>query len=332
MSGGTHDEFELFVTVVNQSGFSAAARSFGMTRSAVCRSLERLEARLGVRLLDRTTRRLKMTDAGEVLYQSAVRILEDIREAERATKAFQQEPKGVLRVASPVMIGQYIITPLMREFQACHPQITTNLTLSDDALLPVTEFDVTIGFGRQSDSALIAQKLGESRRVICASPDYIRERGMPKSPEDLFRHNCVLMSGLGAMSNQWDFKEPDGARSIRVAGNFVVNTGNANYEALLAGIGVGRATDLCIRSDIATGRLVVLLEEFEPAEATPIYALHLSRRHIPLKTRAFINFLKARFSAEHKNTSAPPENAEGGQFYGEREQAQRDFAPIAWSG
>lgn len=299
MAAGTRDELELFVAIVDQSSFSGAARSFGMTRSAVCRGLERLETRLGVRLLDRTTRRLNTTDAGDVLYQSAIRILEGIREAEEATMAFQREPKGVLKVSSPVMIGLHIIVPLMADFLAAHPQLSVNLALSDEASQSVADFDISIGFGQQSDSSMIAQKLGESRRLICASPRYIELHGKPESPQDLLRHNCLLLSGLGTTSNQWDFNGPDGVQHVRVTGNFVVNTGDANYEALIAGIGIGRATDLRIRGDIAAGRLVPLLEEFEPADRTPIYAIYLSKRHMAPKTRALLTFLKARLTVGH---------------------------------
>jgi DNA-binding transcriptional LysR family regulator len=271
-------DMEIFVAVVDRGSLSSAAGALGITRSGVCRRVEQLERRLGVRLLNRTTRHLSLTEPGHVYLQHSRQALAEIDRAEQAAMAFQQDPRGVLKLVSPVMIGLHSILPLMREFLTTYPDLALNVVLTDDPNHPVQESDVIIAFGAQPDSSLIAHKLAESQRVICAA------------------HNCLLLSGMGSLTNEWTFRRDGQVFGVKVTGNFVANTGDANYEALIAGIGIGRATDLRVGNDVAAGRLVRLLEEFEPDTPTPIYALHHSREQVPPKVRSFIDFCRGKLS------------------------------------
>ncbi|MGU3663485.1 LysR family transcriptional regulator [Methylobacterium sp. A49B] len=289
-------DMEIFVAVVDRGSLSSAAGALGITRSGVCRRVEQLERRLGVRLLNRTTRHLSLTEPGQVYLQHSRQALAEIDRAEQAAMAFQQDPRGVLRVVSPVMIGLHSILPLMREFLATYRDLALNVVLTDDPNHPVQESDVIIAFGTQPDSSLIAHKLAESRRVICAAPSYLAERGTPERPEGLADHNCLLLSGMGSLTNEWTFRCDGQVFGVKVTGNFVANNGDANYEALIAGIGIGRATDLRVGNDVAAGRLVRLLEKFELDTPTPIYALHHSREQVPPKVRSFIDFCRSKLS------------------------------------
>jgi DNA-binding transcriptional LysR family regulator len=265
----------------------------GLTRSAISRRLDRLEARLGVRLLNRTTRRISLTDAGEALYRRGTAILADIAEAEFAASRYGAEPQGTLKVQSAVMIGMHKIVPLLPDFLERYSLIKVQLDLSDEVSDPhMDDHDVSIRWGALADSPLVAVRISCTRQIICAAPDYLRRFGTPKHPRGLANHNCLLLSGLGIASNEWAF-DIDGRRTdVRVAGNFVVNSGNGNYEALVAGLGIGRVTDLRVQADIRAGRLQPVLEEFEPKEATPIHALYKGGRHVPPKVRAFVSFLR----------------------------------------
>jgi DNA-binding transcriptional LysR family regulator len=290
---GSQDEIRVFTTVVDHAGFAPAAKSLDVTRSAICRRIDRLEKRLGVRLLDRTTRRITLTDAGEALYQRSVRILADIAEAELIASEYGGAPQGVLKVTSPIIIGLHKLIPLLPEFLGQHSQVKVQLDLSDDTIDPaLTDHDVAIRWDAQQSSAMIITRLAASRQIICATPSYLHRHGTPKTPHDLARHNCLLMSRLGLAHNEWSFRSPDGPISVKVSGNFVVNGGHGNYQALIGGLGVGRVTDLRAMEDVNAGRLRHILKEFEPADATPIYAAYKRGPLVPPKVRSFIDFLR----------------------------------------
>lgn len=290
-------ELAFFVEVVNSNGFSAAAKAMGITRSAMSRRVDRLEERLGVRLLDRTTRRITLTEAGAILFENAQRILDEINQTEEEVRSFQSEPKGILRIASPVMIGLHILIPCVKAFLERHDTIGIQITMSDDDNLDPNLFDVFIAYGPQPNSSLVGKRIADRRRVICAAPSYIERFGEPKTPDDLLKHNCVLLSRWGRDTNSWGFGYDDGMRTVAVSGNLVLNDGDAYYQAIKEGIGIGRLTDLRIRSDIDAGVLVPLLRDFQVREEMPIYALHRSRRHVPPKVRAFIQFISDFVSA-----------------------------------
>lgn len=295
---GSQDEIRIFTSVVDQGGFAPAAKALDVTRSAVSRRIDRLEKRLGVRLLDRTTRRVTLTEAGEALYQRSVRIIADIAEAELIASEYGGEPQGVLKVTSPIIIGLHKLIPVLPEFLGLHRQIKVQLDLSDDAMdSTLPDHDVAIRWDMQQSSALIITRLMTSRQIVCAAPSYLRRHGTPKSPQDLAAHNCLMMSRLGLAHNDWTFRSPEGPVTVRVSGNFVVNGGHGNYQAVMAGLGIGRVVDLRAVEDLKAGRLRHILREFEPDAATPIYAAYKRGRLVPPKVRAFISFMRERFRA-----------------------------------
>jgi DNA-binding transcriptional LysR family regulator len=287
------DDLRIFTSVVDHAGLAPAAKVLGLTRSAVCRRIDRFEKRLGVRLLDRTTRRTSLTDAGEALYRRGVRILSDIAEAELVAGEFGVEPQGVLRVTCPIMIGLHLVVPLLPGFLGRYKGVKVQLDLADDGIDPaLADHDVGIRWGEQQTSALIITRLAESRQVICAAPAYLDRFGTPRTPHDLLDHNCILMSRLGLAHNEWTFRLRDGLASIKVSGNFVVNGGHGNYEAVMAALGIARATDLRVAVDIRAGRLRRILRDYEPGSATPIYAVYKSGRLLPPKIRSLVNHLR----------------------------------------
>lgn len=287
-------DLQVFAQVVEHGSFAAAAKTLGVTRSAVCRRVDGLEKRLGVRLLDRTTRRLSLTEAGETLHRRAVRILDEIAEAELATSEYGGAPRGILRITSPIMIGLHRLIPVLPEFLALHRHIKVQLDLDDDDVDPALgDHDIALRWGAPPGSAAIITRVGESRQIVCAAPHYLERQGIPDTPQDLLRHNCVLMSRLGLTSNEWSFVVDQRPLKLKVTGNYVVNGGHGNYEAVIAGLGIGRVTDLRVAEDIRSGRLRPILEDFQPEDAVPIYAAYKPGALIPPKIRIFLDFLRA---------------------------------------
>lgn len=292
------NELQIFSAVVDQGGFAAAAKSLGVTRSAVCRRIDGLEKRLGVRLLDRTTRRISLTDAGEALYHRGARILAEVQEAELAVSEYGEEPRGVLRITSPIMIGLHKLVPLLPDFLRRYRHIKVQLDLSDDIIDPaLAENDIGIRWGEQRTSSLIITRIAESRQIVCAAPAYLERFGTPRTPHELAAHNCLMMSRLGLASNEWTFLVDGEVVALKVSGNFVVNGGHGNYEALIAGLGIGRVTDLRVVEDIRAGRLQPILRDFEPNEGMPIYAAFKSGRLVPPKIRLFVDYFRERMKA-----------------------------------
>lgn len=288
-----HDDLEVYVAVVERGSFAAAARFLGLTRSAVSRRIDGMEQRLGVRLLDRTTKHLSVTDAGEVFYSRGAKILSDMNEAELAVSQFGAKPRGTLKITSAVMIGLYKIIPHLPEFIKSNPDLRLHLHLSDTPDDPnLEENDIAITWGELRDSALVASKLGETRQIICATPGYIAEHGEPKHPRDLLNHNCIIISGFGDERNKWFFETEQGFEAINVTGNFSVNSGNAAYQALLAGVGIGRLTDLRKGVEFDRGELIPILADYECKDGVPIYALFRNQKIIPPKIRVLIDFFR----------------------------------------
>jgi DNA-binding transcriptional LysR family regulator len=286
-------DLQVFAHVVESGSFAAAAKALGVTRSAVCRRIDGLERRLGARLLDRTTRRLSLTEAGETLYHRAQRILNEIAEAELIVSKYGGEPRGTLRITSPIMIGLHRLIPILPEFLGLYPQIKVQLDLSDDEIDPaLADHDVGLRWGAPKDSAAIITKVAESRQIICAAPSYLDRNGTPENPQELLRHNCVLMSRLGLTSNEWSFVIDGRISKLKVQGNYVVNGGHGNYEAVMSGLGIGRVTDLRVAEDIRNGRLRPILQRFEPPDAMPIYAAYKAGPLVAPKIRIFLDFLR----------------------------------------
>jgi DNA-binding transcriptional LysR family regulator len=291
------NEISVFAKVVASGSLSAAARELGLSPAMVSRRLAGLEARLGVRLLNRTTRSLHLTDEGASYYESCSRVLAEIENANASVSAGRQEPQGVLRVALPAAFGNQYVAPLVPQFAALHPAVHLSLSLSDRSVNVVEDgFDLAIRIAALADSSLAARKLAPNRRVVCASPEYLRRHGPPRTPEDLAEHNCLIASDFSAT---WDYKDPRGVSgSVRVNGRYVCDNWEVLREWALAGMGIALKSTWDVRRHLESGALVSLLPGYSFDSDVAIYAVYPHRRHLPAKTRAFIDFLASSFGPE----------------------------------
>ena len=289
------DEMSVFVNVVREGGFSAAAKVLELTPSAVSKQVSRLEDRLNVRLLNRTTRQLSMTEEGETYFQRATAILADIEEAESLVADRHGSPRGMLRVTSSITFGRHQIVPLMPEFLNVLPDVRLQLSLSDNVVDLVQErFDVAIRVADLNDSSLVARRLAVDRRVVCAAPSYLERHGTPQSPEALRDHNCLVIMNIPSMRD-WEFIFGGTTRKIHVEGRFETNSGVAVHEAALDSIVIAQLPVYLVAPDLKAGRLVSFLED-RVAEGKTIYAVYPHTRHLSPKVRAFIDFLVAKLT------------------------------------
>ena len=301
-----NSEMAVYVAVVREAGFSAAARKLHLTPSAVSKQITRLEDRLGVRLLNRTTRRFSMTEEGETFFHRAVSILADIAETEAMISNRGGSPRGILRVSSSTTFGRLQIVPILPEFLASYPDIKLQLSLTDTVVDMVQEgFDVAIRIAELSDSSLVARRLGVDRRIVVAAPSYVEKHGLPKLPEDLSEHNCLILSTAQALSD-WEFSQGGETRKIHVDGPFKANSGVAVHAATLAGIGIAQLASYVAVPDLKAGRLISCLDEFVTTQR-PIYAVYPHRRHLSPKVRVFVNFLIDHFTPVAPWGTWPPD-------------------------
>lgn len=287
-------EIEVFVRVAELGGFSAAARDLRMTPSAVSKLIARLENRLGARLISRSTRKLQLTPEGAAFYESGMRILADIAAAEREAAA-GAAPRGRLRVNCNVPFGQHRLIPLIPQFLVLHPEVAVDLILTDRVVdLMEERADLAIRAGPLGESSLIARKLGQSRMAVVAAPSYLAAHGEPKTPADLERHNrlgfCFARHFEG-----WPFADGNG-RTIIVppVGKSLISDGEAMRLMAMAGAGIARHARWHVGPDIEAGRLVPLLEDYNPGDVEPIHAVYVGQgKHLPARVRAFLDFLAA---------------------------------------
>jgi len=288
---------QAFARVAEAGSFSAAARQLGMAKSVVSKLVMGLENHLGARLINRTTRRLSLTEAGIAYYESCTRILAAVEEAELSVGRLQAVPRGRLKVNASMSFGFLHLAPAIPDFLAHHPEVEIDLTLNDQFTDLVQEgYDVAVRIGALPDSSLIARKLAPSRRVLCASPAYLDRHGVPQVPEDLARHNCLGYAYL-VTGNEWRFRGPDREHAVRVSGNFDVNNGDALRAAALGGLGIAQLPTFIIGQDLAAGTLRCLLSDYVLPE-TNIHAVYPHNRHLSAKVRAFVDFLAERFGPE----------------------------------
>lgn len=282
----------VFAKVVQAGGFSAAARRLRLSKAAVSKRVAGLEDRLGARLLNRTTRRLALTEEGAAFYERAVRILAEVDEAEGAVSRLGAEPRGTLRVSAPMSFAILHLADALPAFMAKHPGLAVDIALNDRLVDLVEEgFDVAIRIARLPDSSLVARKLAPTRSLVAARPDYWRRHGKPRHPRELEGHNCLRYS-YQITQDEWRFK--DGV-AIAVAGTFIANNGDVLRSAALAGLGVARLPSFIVGDDVRSGRLEPALEDFEEGELS-IYAVYPHRRHLSARVRAFVDFLAGRFA------------------------------------
>lgn len=286
----------VFSRVVASGSLSAAARELGLSPALVSRRLAGLEARLGVRLINRTTRSLHLTDEGAQYYEACSRILGEIAEADAGVSAGRVEPQGVLRVASPSAFGHLQVAPLIPRFAARYPKVQLALSLSDRSISLIEEgFDVAIRIAELEDSSLTARKLAPNRRVVCASPAYLRRHGTPRTPADLAQHNCLPTD----FTMSWEYKDPEGRTgTVNVTGRYACDNWEVLREWALAGLGVALKSTWDVRRELEEGSLVALLPGYTFDGDVAIYAVYPHRRYLPAKTRVFIEFLAESFGPE----------------------------------
>jgi DNA-binding transcriptional LysR family regulator len=283
-------EMEAFLAVIDGGSLSAAARRLGLSPSAVSRVLTRLEGRLGVRLIVRTTRALALTPEGQAYQRAAQRILRDLEESERAV-ADQAAPRGRLRVSATLTHGRMYIVPLLGEFLERFPGIAVDISLTDTTIDLVEErADVAIRVGPLPDSALVARRLGQSGRSIIASPAYLARRGTPQVPEDLLGHNCIGFNFRRA-EPIWPFRRDGRDFTLGVTGNIEANNGDTVAQLAREGVGIARVGTFHVAADIAAGRLVSLLDAFNPGDIEPIHALFIGGTTMPARVRVFVDYL-----------------------------------------
>ncbi|KQV44782.1 MULTISPECIES: LysR family transcriptional regulator [unclassified Duganella] len=289
-----YEDLKTFVAVVEAEGFSGAALRLGVVKSAVSRRISELEDRLGTQLLVRSTRSMSVTEAGALLYERALRLLDDLHDAEAEVSSGSAALRGKLRVAGPMSFGVMCLAPLAAEFAAQHPDLAVELDLNDRI---VNEgFDLAIRISRLKDSSLVARSIAAIDHTVCASPAYLAQHGAPRTPHDLASHRGLAYSNLDD-SAYWSFRDPANGTpfSVDVRSSFRVNNGAALREAAVQGHGIACLPHFIVAQAIARGELLPLLEDWRKAPVE-VYAVYPTRRNLPLRVRAFIDFLLVRYT------------------------------------
>ena len=283
-----------FLAVVEQQSFSEAARKLGLSKSAVSKRVNQLESALGVRLLQRTTRKISLTEAGEHYYQHACKAIYWARQADDIATSLQSSPAGKLKINVPMSFGRIRVAPLIPDFLHQYPGIEIDMVMDDKHVdLIEAGFDLAIRAGDLSDSTLIARKLTTSRSILCASPAYLRDRQHPVNPADLLDHNAISYS-YSSEATEWTFCDETGCETVIVGGNYRVNNSEALLEAVLKNLGIGRLPDFVAQNYLQSGHLVQLLPQYQMPEKT-IYAVLPGRTYMPARVRVFLDFLLETF-------------------------------------
>lgn len=301
---GQSDDMAAFLRIVDRGGFSAAARGSTLTASALSKLVQRLEARLGVRLLTRTTRRIAPTPEGETYAARARDVLALIEAAETEVTAGRGRPRGHLRVNTSTAYARHRLIPILPDFFAAYPDITIDLTVTDRRVDLIAEgVDVLLRTGVLDDPGLIARKIATGRRLICAAPSYLARRGMPLRPTDLLNHDCIALHGQSRMT-AWPFRDREGISILSVRGPAATDSAEALQDMAIAGMGIIRVSEFMVRDAIAAGRLVTLLDAEHASEEVPIWAVTAPGRHRMPRIRAFVDFVAAR-AGDQPRASAP---------------------------
>lgn len=281
------EDIEVFAEVAGQGSFAAAARRLNRSPTAITRAVADLEARLGVRLLNRTTRAVSLTDAGERFLGGARRVLSDLAEIEQAAAGQGIAPRGELAVTAPMLFGRLHVLPVVNEFLAAYPDVNARLMLLDRPVDLIEErLDAAIRIGPLADSTAIATRLGAMRRVVVASPDYIKRRGTPEHPDDVAAHDVIVFGGLGG--SRWDLGA--GEKPVRFTPRLTVNTAEAAMDAVRSGLGITRVLSYQAIDALARGDVVQVLEAYG-GEETPVHLLYPGGAHPPPKLRAFVDLV-----------------------------------------
>lgn len=283
-------DLEVFVAVASTGSFSAAGRALALTPSGVSRTVDRIEARLGTRLLLRTTRALTLTAEGRTYLSGARRILADLDEVEQGI-ADQGAPRGRIRVSAAVSHGRVCIVPLLKAFTRDHPLIVIDVNLTDEKVdVAQGQADVAVRSGPLPDSLLMTRRLGDNGRTIVASPEYLAERGTPRAPEDLAQHNCLNFNFRRA-EPVWPFRVNGQTETLMVNGSIEANSGETLLQLALDGVGIARVGNFAIGRAIAERRLTPLLEPFNPGDREVFHAVFVGGANMPARTRLFVDYL-----------------------------------------
>jgi len=287
-------DIALFLRVLDLGSISAAARTLDLSAAVASQRLKRLERELGVRLLHRTTRQLHPTPEGMQLAEEGRPLVEDLEALADGLRRTGSGVAGTLRVTMPSTFGRLYVSPLLPEFLALHPGVRVSVDLDDVKVdLVGAGLDVAIRIGVLDDSSLVARQLASNRRVLCASPDYLRRHGTPQAPVDLAAHECLLLVGSQGRQDTWRLREGDGEVAVRVSGRIESNQGELLRDAAVAGLGIAMHSRWHVCDDLRSGRLQVVLPDHPPAD-TGIHAVMPQRRLVPPRVRAFVDFLADR--------------------------------------
>lgn len=285
-------ELAFFVQLVRAGSLAATARELDLTPPAVSKRLAQLEQRLGVRLLNRTTRSISLTAEGELYLVNAQRILGEIEEMEQQVSSSRAEPRGLLRVNAPLGFGRTHVGPAVSSFVHRHPEVEVQLQLTDRPInLPDDATDVAIRFGELPDSRLIARKIASNRRRLCATPGYLARHGHPETPKDLAQHNCIVLRQNDLAFGVWRFSRGKQSESIKVAGGLSTNDGEVALKWALDGHGILMRAEWNLARHLRSGELVEVLQDYETPPAD-IYAVYLERLNLSAKVAFFIDHLR----------------------------------------
>lgn len=281
-------DLEVFVRVIAVGSMSTAARDLGLSPAVVSKRIKRLEDRLGTRLLQRTTRQISLTEAGQGFHERVIAVLAGLEEAEAYASGRSSEVSGTLKVSAPTSFGRLHIAPHLKAFMDAHPDLTIHLVLSDEFTDIVGGgFDLAIRIAELLDSTLVARRLAPVRRILCASPDYIEAHGMPETIEELKRHHCLPAHNYDA----WKLEGPQGTLSLRPDGMLITNSSEVIREAVIAGLGIALRSTWDIGPELRSGKLVQVLPAYEGSRNVSLSAVYPSRQFLPAKVRLFIDYL-----------------------------------------
>lgn len=299
------EAMRLFVRIAETESFTAVARETGRGQPSVSKMVGQLEEYLGIRLLNRSTRTLSLTDEGRSYYETCCRILEDLDEAEAQLGIRRAEPSGLVRLGTPVVFGRLHVLPRLSRFLEEHPLLSVELVMNDRVSDLVEEaIDLSVRIGALGDTSLVGRRIGSTTRLTVASPEYFRRHGIPRHPSELAQHNCLLYTPL-ATGNEWHFEGADGPIRVKVTGNFRANNSDALRQAVLEGIGIAVIPTWLLRDEVEQGRLQSVLEEFRPSQF-PIQIVYPSRRHLPARVRVLMEFLVQELRSDPFISQTPP--------------------------
>ena len=283
-----------FARVVEANGFSEAARRIGASKSRVSKAVTKLEHALGVRLLNRSTRGLSLTEVGSAFYEHCVRIAAEAAQANEVVMQLQSTPLGVLKITAPVAFGRLHVAPAAVEYLARYPRVKLDIRITDRVVDLVDEgYDIAIRIAREPSPHFVASELAPVRRVVCATPGYFKRFGVPATPEELERHNCLQYTRFSTR-DEWRLQSAEREFTVPIKGSLRINDDDVLAQAVMGGLGVALLPTFIIGRELRSGQLQAVLSEYVPLERQ-IYAMHLPNLHLPIKVRGFIEFLRARF-------------------------------------